>query len=117
MRDVISAPVAVLGSRTPGLVGGKGVRNERRRLYWKRLRGRSNLAGDIALGDKPLFDGENRLASIAVQNVEKAGFVALDDHRDVFAVQMQSREQGRRGAVEIQIGRASCRERVEIRVV
>src|SRR5690242_2109747 len=101
MRDVISAPFAILRSGSPRLIRRESLRNEWRRLYWKRLSGRSHLAGNIALGDRPLFDGENRLASVAVQDIEKAGLVALDDDGDVFAIEMQGGEQGRRGTIEI----------------
>lgn len=48
-----------------------------------------------------LFDGEDGLARVAVQNIEKAGLVTLDDDGDIFAVEAQRREQRRCSAVEI----------------
>src|SRR5690242_19410419 len=101
MGEVIAAPVAVLRGGTPGLVGGKSLWNERGRLQRKGLGRRRDFAGNIAFRDGALFHGKDRLAGVAVQDVEKAGLVALDDDRDALAVEMQRGEQRWSGAVEV----------------
>ena len=101
MLDVIATRLAIFGRRAPRLVSGKSLRSEGRRLHGKRLGWRSDFARDVALRNSALFDGEDGLASVAVQNVEQPGLVALNDDGDVLPIEMQGRQQGRRGAVEI----------------
>ena len=63
--------------------------------------GRRDFARNVALGNGAFFDREDGLAGVAIEDVKQAGLVALDDDGDVFAVEMQRGEEGRRGAVEI----------------
>src|SRR5215472_364358 len=101
VREVIAAPVAVFGSRPPGLVGGKSLRSERRRLYRERLCRRSDFAGNVGLRDGTLLDREDGLARVAAEDVEESGLVALNDDGDVFAVNVQCGEQRRGGTVKV----------------
>src|SRR5581483_4508455 len=75
--------------------------NERRRRERERLGGRRHFAGHIAGRYRTLLDRKHRLAGIAVENVEKACFVALNDDRDFFTVTLDSGQQRRRGAVVV----------------
>ena len=101
MRNVIAAPVAVFRGWSPSLIGRKSLWSE----WWRRqregLRGRSDFTRNLALGDGPLLNRKNGLAGVAVQNVEKPGFVALNDDGDVFAIEVQRSQKRRRGAVKI----------------
>src|SRR5215469_4121570 len=101
VREVIAAPVTVFGSRSPGLVGGKSLRSERRRLYRERLCRRSDFAGNVGLRDGTLLDREDGLARVAAEDVEESGLVALNDDGDVFAVNVQGGEQRRGGTVKV----------------
>ena len=74
---------------------------ERRRLGGKRLRGPRLLAGHIALGNRPLFDGPERLAGHAVEDVEQSELGGLRDDVDHLAVVLDGEELGRGGGVVV----------------
>ncbi len=97
--DPCAARLAVLRSGAPGVVGGNFLRREWRRCGWERLGGRSGFAGDVAFWDATFFYGKYRRSVVAIE--DKTCLVALNHHRDIFSVVVQSCEQRRRGGVVI----------------
>src|SRR5215467_567791 len=77
MLDVIAAPITIFWSRSPSLICGKSMWDKWRRLHGKRLRWRGDFTGNIALGNGALFNGENGLTGVAVENEEQSRLVAL----------------------------------------
>ncbi len=77
------------------------MRGQRRWSDRKRLCRRSHFSWDVALRHGALFDGKHWLASVAIQHVEQAGLVALNDDRDILFSVAQDCKQRRRRAIKI----------------
>ena len=99
--DALAAVIAICGRDAVSVVGGKFLRHQSRRRERERLRWRCDFARNIGLRHGPFFHGKNWDARIAIQHVEKSGFVALNYHRHAFAVVLQGGEQRGRCAVVI----------------
>src|SRR5207237_7551639 len=82
----VATSFAVGWSQSPSVVNREPLRSQGRRCHGKRLSGRCHFAGHIALRHWTLLDRENWCASVAVEDVEEAGFVALDNHWHVLSI-------------------------------
>src|SRR6202158_890761 len=97
----ISAGFAVGRRNSPSVIRREALRGERGRRGGERLSGRSHLARHVTLRHGAFFDGKYRNASVAVQHVKESSFVALNYHRNLFAVMLHSSKQRRRSSVVI----------------
>src|SRR4029077_384278 len=97
----LAAAGAVLRRDTPGLVRSQTLGRQGRRSHWKWLRRRNRLAWHVARWRRTLFDGKHRRAGLAMQHVEKAGLVALNDDRHLASVPGDRGQERRRGGVVV----------------
>src|SRR5688572_20437545 len=74
---------------------------ERSGFGWKRLRRRQDLARQIRLRHRTLFDRPDRLTGLAIEDVGKSLLGGLDDDRRAFAVDRHVEQHRRLRIVEI----------------
>ena len=99
--ESFQAGFALRGADAPRGIGRNVLRHKRRGRRRKRLRGRSHFPRHIALRHGAFLDRKYWLACVAIEDVEKAGLVALNDDGNIPAVPIQRGQQRRGSAVVI----------------
>ena len=82
----LQRPPSDLGRIVDELLFGPSLQIERRRLGRERLGGRQLLARHQGLRHRPLLDGPDRLARLAVQRIEEGLLGGLEQSLDLFAI-------------------------------